>query len=117
MRQGKKKTFLFLSVMVLICPIKFYDLLEAQDFYPGKGIPPKSFFQSDETLYLTLTKDTKSVFSNREAEESHPAEISYSDEDGNNINIPLNINVRGNFRKDSSNCDFPPRGDPAFPTV
>ena len=108
MGQSKKKTILFLLVLVLICPIKFYELVEAQDFSPGTDVPQKSLFQSDETLYLTLTMDMKSVFSNREAEESHPAEISYSDIDGNNITIPLNISVRGNFRKDSINCDFPP---------
>ena len=108
MRQSIKKTFLFLMVLVLICPIKFYDMLEAQDFYPGTDVPLKSLFQSDEPLYLTLTMDMKSVFSNREAEESHPAELSYTDAEGKIITPPIKISVRGNFRKDSINCDFPP---------
>jgi hypothetical protein len=52
--------------------------------------------------------DMKSVFSNREEEESHPAEISYTNAEGIIISIPLKVSVRGNFRKDSINCDFPP---------
>ena len=95
-------------LLVLIIPIKSIVLLDAQDIRPSAGESTKSFFQSDEPLYLTLTMDIKSVFSNREAEESHPAEISYTDTEGNKINIPLEINVRGNFRKDRNNCDFPP---------
>jgi len=94
--------------LVLICPFKFYDMLEAQDIYPGKDVPLESLFRSDEPLHLTLTMDMKSVFSNREAEESHPAEISYADAEGNINNLPLKVNVRGGFRKDSVNCDFPP---------
>ena len=104
----KKKTFLFLIVLVLLCPIKSYVLLDAQDIRPSAGESPKYLFQSDELLYLTLTMDVKSVFSNREAEERHPAEISYTNTEGNKITIPININVRGNFRKDRNNCDFPP---------
>ncbi len=95
-------------MLVLVCPIKFYDLLEAQDFYPGTGVSIKSLFQSDEPLYLTLTMDMKSVFSNREEEESHPAEIGYTDAEGKIITLPMKISVRGNFRKDSIICDFPP---------
>jgi hypothetical protein len=52
--------------------------------------------------------DIKTVFTNREEEERHPAEISYTDPEGNKTTIPLEINVRGNFRKDRNNCDFPP---------
>jgi hypothetical protein len=102
MRQSKKKTFLFLTMLVLVCPIKFYDLLEAQDFYPGTGVSIKSLFQLDEPLYLTLTMDLKSVFSNREEEESHPAEIAYTDAEGNIITLPMKGSVSGNFRNDST---------------
>jgi hypothetical protein len=105
---SKKKTILFLLVLVLICPVKLYDLLEAQEFNPGMDLPLKSLFQAEEPLHLNLTMDMKSVFSNREAEKSHPAEISYTDAEGNKISLPIKISVRGDFRKDSNNCDFPP---------
>jgi hypothetical protein len=83
-------------------------LIEAQVVRPGKGKPPEPLFQSDETLYLTLSMDMKTVFSNREEEESHPAAISYTDHAGTHITIPMTVNLRGNFRKDPNNCDFPP---------
>jgi hypothetical protein len=108
MRPSNKKTFRFLLLLVLLSPIKSYVLIDAQDIHPGSGEPINSLFQSEEPLYLTLTMDTKSVFRDREEEESHPAEISYTDAEGNSITIPLKINVRGRFRKDSINCNFPP---------
>ena len=108
MKQSKSKASFLLIMLVFICPVKFIDLLMAQDFQPDTGVSIKSLFQSDELLKLTLTKDMKSVFGNREAEESHPAEISYLDAQENRIILPLKVRVRGNFRKDSSNCDFPP---------
>ena len=91
----KKKTFLFLIVLVLLCPIKSYVLLDAQDIRPSAGESPKYLFQSDELLYLTLTMDIKSVFSNREAEERHPAEISYTNTEGNKITIPMFVETSG----------------------
>jgi hypothetical protein len=108
MKPGNKKTFRFLLLLVLICPINPYILIIAQDIHPGSVEPQISLFQSEEPLYLTLTMDTGSVFQDREEEESHPAEIGYTDAEGNSITIPLKINVRGGFRKDSANCDFPP---------
>ena len=108
MRPIKRKILLFQLLLVLIFPIKSYVLLDAQDIRPSESNLPKSLFQSEEPLYLTLSMDIKSVLSNREAEENHPAEISYSDTEGNKITIPIKICVRGNFRKDRNNCDFPP---------
>jgi hypothetical protein len=107
MRPIKRKILLFKLLLVIIIPVKSY-LIDAQDIRPNSGEPPKSLFQSEELLYLTLSMDIKSVLSDREAEESHPAAISYIDTEGNNVTIPMKINVRGHFRKDRSNCDFPP---------
>jgi hypothetical protein len=108
MRPGNKKIFGFLLLLVLFCPIHSYFLIVAQNTHPGLGEPIHSLFQSEEPLKLTLTMDTESVFHDREEEESHQAEISYTDAEGISITIPLKINVRGGFRKDSMNCDFPP---------
>jgi hypothetical protein len=108
MKPINKKTLLFLLVLVLICPIKSYVLLDAQDIRPSTGEPPKFLFQSDELLYLTLSMDVKTAFLEREEEEDHLAEISYTDPEGNKTTLPIKISVRGNFRKDRNNCDFPP---------
>jgi len=108
MKPFKRKALLFQLFLFLIFLIKSYVLIDAQDVRSAAGGPPAFLFQSEEPLNLTLTMDIKSVFSNREAEESHLAEISYSDTEGNKITIPIKICVRGNFRKDQNNCDFPP---------
>jgi len=104
----KRKTLFLALLPVFILLFKSHVLLHAQVIQPETVELPKPLFQTHETLYLTLSMDTKSVFSNREAEESHPATLSYSDTEGNKITIPLEVNVRGNFRKDRDNCDFPP---------
>lgn len=108
MRPIKRKIPLLHLVLVFILLLKSFFLLNAQDIRPGDGEQPKALFQSEEPLYLTLTMDIKSVLSNREAEESHPAELSYTNTTGNKIIMPIKISVRGNFRKDRNNCDFPP---------
>lgn len=65
-------------------------------------------FQSDEPLFLTLSMDVRKVIRDIEEEESHLAEIRYTDQEGDEIKLPVKIKVRGNFRKDPANCDFPP---------
>jgi hypothetical protein len=108
MRSINKNYVAFLSLLVLICPIRSSSWLYAQDVSSSTEDLPTPLFQSDETLYLTLSMDIKAVFRDREEEESHPAEISYTDQEGNEITLPIKIRVRGNFRKDPINCDFPP---------
>ena len=99
-----------LSMLLLLymIPLGSPVLLNAQGIHPGAVELPTILFQSDEPLNLTLAMDMKSVLNDREEEGSHGAEISYSDHGGNKTTIPLKVNVRGNFRKDRNNCDFPP---------
>ena len=104
----KAKIFLFTVLLGFVYPFKPFLPVCAQDISTGTSDLPSSLFQSEEPLYLTLSMDIKSVFQDREEEPSHPAEISYTDEEGNKTTIPIKINVRGNFRKDRNNCDFPP---------
>ena len=99
---------LYQSLLVLTILIGCFKWLDVQAVPPGVGKPPAPLFQSDETLYLTLSMDMKTVFSNRKQEEKHPAVISYNDHPGTKITIPMEVNLRGNFRKDPDNCDFPP---------
>ncbi len=96
---------LLLFLIGLNCTCSFLD---AQFSSYGTGEAPTFLFQSDEPLYLTLSMDVKTVIRDIEEEENHPAEISYAGPDGNEIKVPVEIKVRGNFRKDPSHCDFPP---------
>jgi hypothetical protein len=107
-RTVKRKSLPFRLLPVFILLSQFTISTDAQVVRPGAGEPPAPLFQSDETLYLTLSMDMKTVFSNRKEEEKHPAVISYTDHAGTKITIPMMVNLRGNFRKDPNNCDFPP---------
>ncbi len=59
-------------------------------------------------MELTLRGDLTTVFNDRgDDPQYHPATIHYQ-ADKNAINIPIRIKTRGNFRKISSNCKYPP---------
>jgi hypothetical protein len=107
-RSIHKNNLAFLILLMLIGPVYSFSRLDAQDVSSHTGEAPMSLFQSNEPLFLTLSMDIKTVIRDIEEEESHPAEISYTDPEGNEIKLPLKIKVRGNFRKDPSHCDFPP---------
>jgi len=95
-------------MLVLICQLQSFPWLSAQDISSGADDLPTPIFKSDEPLFLTLSMDIKTVIRDREEKESHPAEIHYTDQEGKEIKLPVKIKVRGNFRKDRANCDFPP---------
>jgi hypothetical protein len=95
-------------MLVLVCQLNSFSWLTAQDISSMEADLPAPLFQSDEPLSLTLSMDIKTVFRDIEEKESHPAEISYTDPDGKLIKLPIKVKLRGNFRKDPVNCDFPP---------
>jgi len=95
-------------MLVLICPVHSLSWLCAQDISSGTDDLPTPLFQSDEPLFLTLSMDMKTVLRDIEEKEDHPSEITYSNQEGKEIKLPVKIKVRGNFRKDRANCDFPP---------
>jgi len=67
-----------------------------------------TFFDTDELIEFTIKGDVKALLKDRGEEPSyHKMTLHYS-EDGNSLEIPLKVKVRGNFRKLSSNCKFPP---------
>lgn len=69
--------------------------------------PP--LFQSDELLSLTLTMNMRRVLNDvRDNPDQHPAVVSYIGLQGDTVKIPLRVRTRGHFRKDPTNCDFPP---------
>src|SRR5690606_35226948 len=41
-------------------------------------------------------------------EQYHPVSLSYSDQDGQVVSIPLKSKTRGNFRRQKANCNYPP---------
>ena len=68
-----------------------------------------SFFESDEIIELTVKADFTSIRADRDrtTNEYHPATVVLND-DGDELQIPVKIKTRGNFRLKTENCDFPP---------
>jgi hypothetical protein len=65
-------------------------------------------FDSDDVLQLTLRTDLKKLLRDRGNDSQyHRATINYQ-EDGNNMDIPIRVKTRGNFRKKAGNCQYPP---------
>jgi hypothetical protein len=68
-----------------------------------------TLFTKDDVLSLKLYANFRAVQKDRGKDPSyHAAVLSYKNNDSVEISIPLKIKVRGNFRKDRSNCFFPP---------
>jgi hypothetical protein len=68
----------------------------------------KSLFNSDAVLPLILRGELKNAFRDREDNSAYyHASISYL-EGSDSLLVPVKIKTRGHFRKQSSNCDYPP---------
>lgn len=65
-------------------------------------------FRSDEILALKLSADFRAVISVKDDSTYFPAKISWNDPDGIVREIDLRIRTRGNTRRQSSICPFPP---------
>jgi len=101
-----------LYTLVLVCVIHC-DFLYAQ---AGNSIPVANskfvdsrLFEDENVLQLNLSANFRNVQKDRgDNPASHPAMLSYMTDDSVQVSIPVKIKARGNFRKDRSNCVFPP---------
>jgi hypothetical protein len=74
-----------------------------------------SLFRSDDLLYIELHSDFKGILDTRWYEDSvrggeaeyYEAKILYGEE-GDQVEIPLRIKARGQFRRNPQYCKFPP---------
>ena len=74
---------------------------------PVSGLVPV-LFQSTNPIPITIRTDMSVLLSHkRESEAYQPGEVIYT-EAGETKVLRMKIRVRGNFRKDTANCDFPP---------
>ena len=66
-------------------------------------------FSHDSVLNIRLTGNIRSLLKDRgDDEQYHPVSLSYSDQDGQVVSIPLKSKTRGNFRRQKANCNYPP---------
>jgi hypothetical protein len=65
-------------------------------------------FQSHEILKLTLRTDIDFLRSKRDTIEEAEGTVTFVDLTGSETTKPVQVRVRGNFRRDPRNCNFPP---------
>ncbi|MBF9238035.1 hypothetical protein I2I05_11580 [Hymenobacter sp. BT683] len=71
--------------------------------------PDNPFFSRDELVELTLVLPRARVLNDRGATPGlHPARLSYRDAAAAQHTLAVQVQVRGNRRKDPAVCDFPP---------
>ena len=69
---------------------------------------PDPLFQIDAPLYVKITAPLTTLVKERPTEEYLPGVFQYTESDGTEVNLDLEIRTRGHFRNE--NCDFPPLG-------
>jgi hypothetical protein len=73
------------------------------------GFLQKDLFESDELLNIKITGKLNEVLSDRgDKPQYHPLTLSYFTKDSSEISMPVKIRTRGHFRKDKTNCVWPP---------
>lgn len=100
MIQSKLFTLVFITLM----------LLSVADSYAQTTTGYNNHLFEDTTLlHFKLYANFRNVQKDRSDNPSyHAALLTYIDNDSTKISIPVKIKARGNFRKDRSNCIFPP---------
>jgi hypothetical protein len=100
-------------LLVLVC----YGLLPGQPAlapagWPAQGkayVPDNPFFTKEEIVELTLSLPLEQVLKDRGASPVvHPALLSYRDAHATMQTLAVQVQVRGNRRKDPAVCNFPP---------
>lgn len=65
-------------------------------------------FDTDSILQFTISGNMRDIMKDRDDDAVyHPIMISYT-QNGKEIKVPLKCKTRGNFRRDKSNCTYPP---------
>jgi hypothetical protein len=109
-RNSAVAIFPFLLLYLLIPVIDFGQpvIPPSPAVFPS-GDLSKGLFDSDEILNIKLSGDIRKVLNDRgEDPKYHPLSLSYSTADSTKVSIPVQVKTRGHFRKDKTNCNYPP---------
>ena len=84
-------------------------LLGIGTFAPGLAQPETGLFTDTTILELELKLDIRTVLKDiGEDRVYHPATLSYLDNSGEKIWLPLKVKTRGKTRRKPEICSFPP---------
>ncbi len=73
-------------------------------------VPSAPLFTSHELLQVVLTAPLTTIYRERtqDKRDYHPGTLSYTDVSGNKLSLATQVRTRGNFRRDRTNCRYPP---------
>ena len=92
-----------------IFPILTLLLLNCYMVYPGGPSQPDSLFRSDEIISMELRADFVALQNDRDKSPVYrDGELIYYSLKGDTVTLKVKVMVRGNFRRDPANCNFPP---------
>jgi len=93
------------SLLIIIFSIFYLSNCFGQETKSGKITP---LFSSDDLLQFTLRGDLKAAIKDvGDDRTDHPAVVEYIDNE-DTIRLNVQIQTRGNFRRNFENCNFPP---------
>ncbi|QJW90141.1 hypothetical protein HNV11_12510 [Spirosoma taeanense] len=81
-----------------------------QEKNPSKTGAPNSLFNGNDPLTFTLVADYQAILKGRNNQTvvDYPATLAYVEADHDSLVLPVQIRIRGNFRRDARHCKFPP---------
>lgn len=104
----KKK---ILSVFTFLIFFNNAESLSVIDYQQPSTLSSKdgSLFDSDEILGITLKGNMEALLKNRRNEAKYfPVILTYKNEKGKEVSIPIQVKTRGHFRRQKANCNYPP---------
>jgi len=111
-KQDLKRSSICRAVLAFVCAATFYSLYAQAGDEPSsskRNVSASNLFKDEQVLHLQLSANFRTVQKDRDDDPGyHPARLSYKNNDSVDVSIPVKIKARGNFRKDRSNCIFPP---------
>jgi hypothetical protein len=107
------KALLFapLGLLILGLTAPFSYKSEGEDISRSQlaKLPPKELFDSDELLNIKFTGNVRDALNDRSDKPKYYSfSLYYPSADGAEARTAVRIRTRGHFRKDKSNCSYPP---------
>ncbi|MEJ8817278.1 hypothetical protein [Lacibacter sp. H407] len=94
-----------------IAGICFMFFIAAAPAVPAAQAPfaEKGLFESDAILNLTLKGNLRNLLNDKsDNPKNFPLVLSYSNENNNQLDLPVEVKTRGHFRRVLGNCTYPP---------
>lgn len=96
-------------VWIIFWACMYYFTGNAQDAADKKPMDGHDLFESNEVLEFSLKGNIKAVTNDRgTTSQYHPLQLVYTQANGEELAIPVQVKTRGHFRKLKDNCVYPP---------